>query len=418
MTNNEILALSAKLKPLTKKQVERAIAKTYKGYAVRYDRATCMDCGKRIKCGNNDHVVYCPTCGAKKRLFSSVYSKHCVCHHQKIEVVGGYQVVRTFAIRADYPRANEKPTFTYSEVVQNWIDEQGNEMIVARPTKPMSRYVDEFNWNGNMAIRRRLGWQGVRYSLVADSYTSIKLLDKVRRNGYNGTFCELPAEAYIRMILSDNDFEYLIKTGQNAMAKAYYLRSTSIVKKYKKALNICHRHGYIITDAKLWMDMVDMMTALGMDTHNPKHICPDDLKTMHDQVLQRKIKAQEKRDVAERRSEALEHENSYREAKKGYFGICFDDGSIFVSVIDSVLGMLEEGTAMHHCVYANDYWDKEKSLILSAKDKDGNRLETIEVNLETFNVVQSRGMFNRLTDSHDRIVSLVNENMSLIRDAV
>ena len=419
MTIREILTLSAKLKPLTPKQVEYAIAKTYKGYAVVYDKATCLDCGTRIKCEVGADVVYCPHCIAKKKVFSSVHSKYCVCHHQQIMVVGGYQVVRTFAIRADYSRAKEKPTFTYAEIVQNWIDENGREVIVARSRKPMSRYIDEFSWNGEMKVRKRIGWQGVRYSLNADSYAKgMKLLLKVYKHGYDGTFHGIPAEAYIRLVLSNNDFEYLVKTKQAAMIREFYRREMDNIRKYKKQLDICHRRGYIVPDAKMWMDMLDMMDALGIDTHNPKNICPDDLKTAHDRVVKLKTRAQEKRDIAERMDEALKGEKSYREAKKAYFGICFDDGSIFVSVIDSVKGILEEGTRMHHCVYANEYHKKDDALILSARDKDGNRLETIEVSLKTFTVIQSRGLQNRLTDEHDRIVRLVNKNMGMIMDAV
>ena len=75
---------------------------------------------------------------------------------------------------------------------------------------------------------------------------------------------------------------------------------------------------------------------------------------------------------------------------------------------------LEEGTAMHHCVFSNEYYLKENSLILSATI-EGRRIETIEVNLDTLKVVQSRGVCNKNTEYHDQIVSLVNANRKLIR---
>lgn len=37
------------------------------------------------------------------------------------------------------------------------------------------------------------------------------------------------------------------------------------------------------------------------------------------------------------------------------------------------------GEAMHHCVFSAGYYKRPESLILSAKDSKGNRLETIEV---------------------------------------
>lgn len=54
-------------------------------------------------------------------------------------------------------------------------------------------------------------------------------------------------------------------------------------------------------------------------------------------------------------------------------------------------------------------------MILSAKDTDGKRIETIEVNLKTLDIVQSRSFCNGVSKYHDQIVKLVKKNMSLIR---
>lgn len=69
---------------------------------------------------------------------------------------------------------------------------------------------------------------------------------------------------------------------------------------------------------------------------------------------------------------------------------------------------------MRHCVWSNSYYLKKHSLILSATI-DGVRIETIEVSLKTFKVVQSRGVCNQNTEYHDRIINLVDSNMNLIR---
>lgn len=74
---------------------------------------------------------------------------------------------------------------------------------------------------------------------------------------------------------------------------------------------------------------------------------------------------------------------------------------------------LEEGVVMHHCVFDNAYYLRENSLILSATI-EGRRIETIEVNLDTLKVVQSRGVCNQNTEYHDQIVNLVNANKRLI----
>ena len=69
---------------------------------------------------------------------------------------------------------------------------------------------------------------------------------------------------------------------------------------------------------------------------------------------------------------------------------------------------------MQHCVFTNKYDSKSDSLILTARI--GNkRIETVEVNLKTLSVVQSRGVCNNNTEYHDRIIKLVKKNMNLIR---
>ena len=90
----------------------------------------------------------------------------------------------------------------------------------------------------------------------------------------------------------------------------------------------------------------------------------------------------------------------------------YTDNLILVKVIESVAEMQLEGKLMHHCV--GSYHKRTDSLILSATI-DGKRIETVEVSLTTFKVVQSRGVCNSNTEYHDRIISLVESNAELIR---
>lgn len=110
----------------------------------------------------------------------------------------------------------------------------------------------------------------------------------------------------------------------------------------------------------------------------------------------------------------MEDEERFQELKSKFFGISFTDGMIQVRTLESVQDYLTEGTELHHCVFSNEYYLKEDSLILSATI-DGRRIETIEISLDTFQVVQSRGVCNKNTEYHDQIVSLVNANKRLIR---
>ena len=135
-------------------------------------------------------------------------------------------------------------------------------------------------------------------------------------------------------------------------------------------------------------------------------------------MLARKTRIEKKTERERQIAESRKWEAEYKETKGKFFGICFGSDDIIITVIKSVAEMADEGEAMHHCVHKMGYYKRPESLILSAKDKSGKRIETIEVNLKTYKVVQSRGVNNSSTPKHDDIIRLVNNNMNLIRQVV
>lgn len=88
-----------------------------------------------------------------------------------------------------------------------------------------------------------------------------------------------------------------------------------------------------------------------------------------------------------------------------------------MKVLESVQEYLEEGVSMHHCVFSNEYYLKEDTLILSATI-EGKRIEMIEVSLETMKGIQCRGLQNKNTEYHDCIIDLVNRNIHQIQSRV
>ena len=114
------------------------------------------------------------------------------------------------------------------------------------------------------------------------------------------------------------------------------------------------------------------------------------------------------------RKKAMENESLFREMKGKFFGLSFTDGLIVVSVLESVDEYYKEGNALHHCVGQSEYYLKPKSLVLSARI-DNKRIETVELSLETFKVLQSRGLCNQDTEFHERIINLVQKNVRKIR---
>ena len=109
--------------------------------------------------------------------------------------------------------------------------------------------------------------------------------------------------------------------------------------------------------------------------------------------------------------------HDFKNSKRHSFGLAFTDGIIQIRVLESVQEYIEEGQALHHCVFTNEYHLKEKSLILSASIA-GKPIETIERSLETMEILQCRGLMNQNAEYHERIIELVHRNIKEIQSRV
>ena len=102
------------------------------------------------------------------------------------------------------------------------------------------------------------------------------------------------------------------------------------------------------------------------------------------------------------------------EKKMMFFNLFFQRDNITIEPLKSVDDFIEEYDNLKHCVFSSSYHKKDSSLILSAK-VNGQRTETVEVDLNKFKVIQSRGKFNKSTEFKTKIRSLINSNMEQIR---
>ena len=189
------------------------------------------------------------------------------------------------------------------------------------------------------------------------------------------------------------------------------------------SVKIAIRNHYQVKEPALWVDMIKAMAELGGDIRNRKFVCPKNLRAEHDKWMKALYRKHERdrREADQRKLEAeiekaREWEQRYKEEKEKYFGVVIEGNGIIVTPIPSVEAMREEGAAMHHCVFTNGYYKRPDSLILSARDQEGKRVETIEVNLTVLKIVQSYGACNKLTEHHQEILDLVNDNMWRIKE--
>ena len=407
-----VMQQSKHLRPITKQQIKWAFRECISHFAYRLPkgRTTCMDCGHSWVMNKHRETCTCPHCRAKLQVQTTRARKHKEQHYFTILTTSGdYQVLRMclfiVGMEKGYPA---EPSVV--EIGQYWWNSQGKQTIVAIQ-RTMGSYLDTFAFHSPKAIRR----DNEVYQYIAQSplYPKVKVLDILQRNGFAGDCHDIAPTKLIPALLTDSRAETLFKGGRTADLR-HFLNNPQGIDQYWAAYKITLRNHYDIIDIALWCDYADMLRRLGKDIHNPKYVCAENLQEAHD-TAQRKLQAQQDKEAeARRRQQAIENEERFQELKAPFFGITFTDGVIQVKVLESVQEYLEEGKALHHCVFTNEYYLKENSLILSATI-EGRRIETIEVNLDTLKVVQSRGVCNKNTEYHDQVVSPVNANRKLIR---
>lgn len=197
------------------------------------------------------------------------------------------------------------------------------------------------------------------------------------------------------------------------------------------SVRIAKKHGFVFTEENCyeWFDMVYSIIKTKNDNHNPKFVAPDNLNMMHNyfigklRALQRKqerLKAErlmirqetEKLDEIQREKKG---DITYIKRRRRFYDLVISNSKFDIRVLKNIQEFYEEGKEMHHCVFSMGYYKKVDSLILSCRNKLGERVETIEVNLSTFKITQCYGKCDQFTEHHNEIINLVKKNMNKIR---
>ena len=407
-----VLARSTRLCPITRVQRQWAFRECIDHFAYRLPkgRTTCMDCGYSWTLEQPIDTCTCPQCRASLQVKTTRMRKL----QQKqyftlLTTCGEYQVLRMFLLVVGMEKGCRAKT-SVIEIGHYWWNDAGRQAIVAIQ-RTFGHYIDSFSFYSPMAIRNDS--EAYRYVASFQIYPKLKVTNTLYRNGFNGEFHGIAPTRLIPALLTDSRAETMMKAGRYKDLRHFLSRCKGL-DNYWNSYKLTLRHHYIISDIALWCDYVDMLKRLGKDIHNPKYICPSDLRGEHNK-REVELRRQREREAMERKREkAMADEERFRELKSKFFGIRFTDGTIQVHVLESVQEYIDEGAELHHCLFSNEYYLKENSLILSATI-EGKRIETIEVSLDTLQVIQSRGICNQNTPYHEQIVSLVNANHQLIR---
>ena len=279
--------------------------------------------------------------------------------------------------------------------VDNWI--RDSDITIKDWFRHEAHY--KYSWLGGFD---RIGWSAVKVRT---------LIPALRKRGMKRTTHNISPHVFCCSLLKDNRIETLLKVGQHRLVAFFCINEEKLTDEVWHAIRIALRHGYHwdskeeISD---WCDMIKDLEFLGLDTRNPHYICPENLSEAHLNWL---TKANLKRFLQREREKIAAYEPTFREQRERFFDMILKSDNITIQVIPTAMGIAEEGAHMCHCV--GGYYNRPNSLILSAKI-DGKRMETVEVNLTTYTVAQSRGLQNKETEYHEQIVELVRLNMDEI----
>jgi hypothetical protein len=395
-------------------------------FTTHYKNHICLECNhswKPIEVWHAEVVgVQCPKCKKELKKIDTQNGGMAVriLRYSVAQVVDRFQVIRYFSCWKHMSK-KKKPSYSFNSLFEEWKDWDKNKRVIIGRT--MGWTGDGFNSTA-YEIRNPNGrtWSSSDYDRFACDFNCPGATFLPRFDKYQLTSFEHDCDwrHLIYKLEHSTQTETLLKAKQKELL-SYAVHKDSRHHTYWSSIKIVIRNNYFIKDAGIWYDYLDLLRFFGKDLHSPKYVCPDDLFKAHDFWMKKKQKVDEINRIEEERLSVIKRqqkiekiEASYLERCKKYFDLEFVSGDISITVLKSIQDFKEEGEALEHCVYTNEYYAKHNSLILSAKVK-GVRTETIEVKLKSMTIEQARGLKNNSTVYHQQIVDLVNKNMAKIK---
>ena len=326
-------------------------------------------------------------------------------YHVIAEVKGGYQVFRFFRIRI-YKR---KPTDIW-ETQQIWYA-QGRELVISRQ-RTMGIYYDCYIKNSDLELRhnyRNFAYNTANMLPISTSECKslLPMFDEEEVNRIGSLYSV--AKKY-KMFCASPYMETLYFQHREVFEKFLDKVQLNDILENEKEIKVALRHHYKFEDVSIWTDTMKLAKHFGIETRNPFYCAPLNLDVLHNSLLKRKAKEEAAKEI----EKLAEFEGAYYKHIKPYLDILLKGANVVIVPLKSVKEVYFEGKMMHHCVYECKYWKKNDTLLLSAQ-VDGKHVETIEFNLKSLKVAQSRGLQNKQTEYHEEILALMKANAKNIK---
>lgn len=301
-------------------------------------------------------------------------------------------------------RIGRKDQFTYYQLCIIRAERDGHVAWASRP-RLYGMYVDSFANNSDITIKSERIWYNAYTKDTVVLRSSAKDFNKysVVINRYNNVY-----------EFQDPRIESIIKCGYQVIVDYLIDNRKSLSAHLWTAFKVAHRHHFRLNSTDQvykWLCLINMLRRYGKDYRNPHYICPKDLDEAYNKMIDehdRQVRIEtEKIERLKANKLIAEWSDKYVKEHKKYLGIVITGAGISITPLQSVNEFYEEGKAMHHCVFSNGYCMKKDTLILSAKDEEGNRLATIEYNLPKKMIMQCRARCNQVPPRKDEIENLI-----------
>lgn len=385
-------------------------------------KITCLDCGESWKSemiqGWHDEVlkVKCPSCKkeltvkqSQKRIFND-WSYITV-----INVIQEYQVISLYKISANY-KTGQKRNIRVTNCTDTFINPKGRTYVIGK-WQSSGMYPDR--WCGDWELRnpKTASFNDVK---PYQYHPNMEIIPILKRNGFEGDFHNFYPYQLFKLLLTNSKVETLFK------AKEFELLRESInykdVFKYWSSIKIALKNKYKLKNVSYWIDYLGFLEHFNIDLLNVKNVCPKDLVKEHDRLLDKKRKIENAKAEAIKLKAMKAEQKIYNKKRRLFKDLAFINDNLIVAPFKTVAQLKAESELLRHCAYESAYHKEDWSLMLSAK-VDGIPVETVEVCLKSFTILQSRGINakgkrNSATKHNKRIRALVKENMSEIKQAM
>ena len=396
----------------------------------------CLTCGKPFPCEATEKTVICPHCG-REAMVQKTKKKHeySISYLQELTYHGEFQIINTYTLQESYKEGYAG--HYWIERVYTWlINDKDDQYLFSAGLKMFCYKFDNpwYQFDDGLHMRKQSAWS--RYSYhdgwrISGVYPHSKLHPYVRKFGLKASTCCVDAYNLIRHIRYNNKSETLLKIGQIKLLE-YSVNHSISSDEWKKILTAL-RHGFQfkkLDNVGDWFDHLSILAQLGLDSSNPKYICPENFEEEHNRLNER-LRRKRERERRERDRQRLEEQmrkdkeaadpnskknKDYRKRLGKMLGVTVEAGDLILKPLQTVKEFMEAGNTLHHCVYTNGYYKKENCLIIAAC-VSGQLAECIEINTKSWEILQCRGNHNQPSEFHDRIMTTMQSNMGKFRRA-